>query len=248
MTRQQALDLEVRNRVARRVRVERMPHRVMTVATDRCFDPTASRARAAADKCQVATVEQPLADKVLQPAVSFFGACDDQQPRGVPVEAVHDAGTVRHVSPGDPAIEQRLYERPSRMARGGMDDHSRGLVHHEQVFVLVGNAEVARLRLKRHVLLLRDVHLQQLPALDPVAFRARAAVDPHYSGRQQTLGLGARGDFGQRGDKPVEPFAGSLGRNAEAYSQRRASPSRIAANRMPTPTTMKVSARLKAGQ
>src|SRR5207237_131354 len=106
------------------------------------------------------------------------------------------------------------------MARGGMDDHARGLVHHEQVFVLVGNAEVARLRLKRHVLLLRDVHLQQLPALDPVAFRARAAVDPHYSGRQQTLGLGARGDFGQRGDKPVEPFAGSPGWRAPERAQK----------------------------
>jgi hypothetical protein len=92
------------------------------------------------------------------------------------------------------------------------------------------------------------IDLQELPARKPMALRPCLAVHPHGAIRQQSLGLGTGGDLPQRCDEPVEPLAGSLGRYAQTDCQRRASPSRIAAKRMPTPTTMKVSARLKAGQ
>ena len=129
-----------------------------------------------------------------------------------------------------------------------MHDETRRLVDHEQMLVLVGDPQLALLRLQRDVLPLRHLHLQPLAALEPVALRTQLAIDPHRSGREQALGLSARGDLGQGRDEPVEPLAGSFGRDVERYCDRRVSPSRIAAKRMATPTTMKVSARLKAGQ
>jgi hypothetical protein len=102
--------------------------------------------------------------------------------------------------------------------------------------------------LERGVFALPWIDLQQLAARKPVALRPRLAVHLHRAIGQQSLGFGTGCDLRQRCDEPIEPLAGSLGRYAQTDRQRRASPSRIAAKRMPTPTTMKVSARLKAGQ
>ena len=161
-----------------------------------------------------------------------------------------DAGAFRHVTARDPALEQRLHEGPTRVARRGMDDHPRRLVDNEQMRILVGDPQIARLRLQGDVPPLGGIYLQQLAAGEAVALRARLAVHPHCTAREQALGFGARGDLRQCGNEPVEPLAGSVGGNPEAdrKAQRRVSPSRIAAKRMLTPTTMNVSARLKAGQ
>ena len=51
---EQPLDLEVRDGVARRVGVERVPRRLAAVAADRRLDPPRARARPAADERQVA--------------------------------------------------------------------------------------------------------------------------------------------------------------------------------------------------
>jgi hypothetical protein len=158
-----------------------------------------------------------------------------------------DAGAVGDLAAGDPVLEQRLHQRSARVPGGGMDDHSRRLVDDEQMLVLVRDPQLAPLRLQGDALPLPGIDLQQLSAREPVALRARFAVHPYRAGPEQALGLGARGDLRQRGKEPVEPLAGSFGRNQNVYRER-VSPSRIAAKRMPTPTTMKVSARLKAGQ
>jgi hypothetical protein len=129
-----------------------------------------------------------------------------------------------------------------------VDDHAGRLVDDEQVLVLVCNPQVARLRLQNRLHPLARVDLDELPAHQPVALRPGLAVNPNGPARDQTFGLGTRGDVRQRGDEPVEPLAGSNGRNPKREGQWRLSPSRIAAKRMPTPTTMNVSARLKAGQ
>ena len=246
--RQEAFDLEVRDRLAWRVRIERPPQRVVTVAADRRLDPAGAGPRPAADERQVAAVERSLPNEVLEPGIGLLGTGDDQQPRGVAVETMDDAGALRYVAARDPAIEQRLHQRPARVARGRMDDDSGGLVDDEQVLVLVCDSQIACLWLEDDVLPFPGVHLHQLSAQEAVALGPLLAVDPHCPAREQALGLGARGDLRHRGDEPVEALAGSVSRNAETDRQRRVSPSRIAAKRMPTPTTMKVSARLNAGQ
>src|SRR4051812_20308529 len=149
-----------------------------------------------------------------------------------------DAGALRYVAARDPAIEQRLHQRPAWVARGRMDDDSGGLVDDEQVLVLVCDSQIACLWLEDDVLLFSGVHLHQLSAQEAVALGPLLAVDPHCPAREQALGLRARGDLRQRGDEPVEALAGSVSRNAETDRQRRGAPGRIAAERMPAPTTM----------
>ena len=55
--REQLDDVEMRHGVARRVRVERVPERIVAVAADRRLDPSAPRARPAADKREVVPLE-----------------------------------------------------------------------------------------------------------------------------------------------------------------------------------------------
>jgi hypothetical protein len=127
-------------------------------------------------------------------------------------------------------------------------DDARRLVDDEQVLVLIWNAQLLRLGLERAVRLLDRCDLDQLTGREPVAFRLRLAVDPDPPADDQTLGFGTRGDLRQRCDEPVEPLPRRGFRNTNPDAQWRVSPSTIAAKRMPTPTTMNVSARLKAGQ
>src|SRR5690242_910966 len=87
---EQALDLEVRDRLARRVGVERVACRLAAVAADRRFDPPGPRARAAADERLVATLELAPPDELLQLLVGLLAAGDDQKAGRVAVEAVDD--------------------------------------------------------------------------------------------------------------------------------------------------------------
>jgi len=216
MARQQPLELEMGDRLARRIRVQRLTESVVTVTAERRLDPAASRARPAADERQVAAVEQSLADEILKPAVGLLGPGDDKESRRVAVEAVDDARPLRDVPPGDPSREERLHERPARVARRGMDDDPGRLVDDEQVLVLVGDPQLALLGLEGDVVPLLDVHFQQLSALEPVALLARLTVQAHRPGGEQALGFAARGDLGQCCNEPVEPLAGGVGRNANA--------------------------------
>jgi hypothetical protein len=94
-----------------------------------------------------------------------------------------------------------------------MDDDPSGLVHDQQVFVLIGDSELAFLRLQDGVLPLDDVHLELLAAPEPGALRASLAVQPYCSGDEQALCFTARTHLRQAGDEPVEPFTRSVGRD-----------------------------------
>src|SRR3954471_17795261 len=115
------------------------------------------------------------------------------------------------------------------------------------MLVLVRNPQLERLRLQRHGFPGDDRKLDLLPALEPKALGARLTAAPPRSGLEEAFRLGSRRTRGKRGEEPVEPLAGCLGWNP-GYDRGRASPSRIAAKKIPTPRTMNVSARLKAGQ
>src|SRR3954471_20160556 len=94
MPREELDELEVRDRVARLVRIERVAHRLTAVAADRRLDATAARARAAGHGPQVMTPRPPSPHELLQPFVRLFGARDDHEPGRVAVEAVHDSRAV----------------------------------------------------------------------------------------------------------------------------------------------------------
>ena len=65
------------------------------------------------------------------------------QPRGVLVEAVDDARPARAADVGDAGrvVEQRVHQRAARHPGAGVDDEPGGLVHHQQVLVLVDDVE-----------------------------------------------------------------------------------------------------------
>src|SRR4051812_48381841 len=89
---EQPLDLEVRDRLARRVAVERVARRPAPGAADRRLDPPGPGARPAADERLVATLEGVLAHELLQLRVCLLAARDREQAGRVAVEPVDDAG------------------------------------------------------------------------------------------------------------------------------------------------------------
>ena len=171
VVRQRALGLEVRDGGMRIVGVggDLRPH--TAVAAERRVDRPAPRRRPALDQRQVLAGDLALAQRGLQRGVDRLAARQHEQPRGVAVEPVHDAGT-RRVGPAGDEPVQRLDERPDRMPVPGMDDDARGLVDHQQVLVLVGDPE----RRRRDVgvdLGLRRLERHQLTADQQVTLRPR---------------------------------------------------------------------------
>src|SRR3954469_23054300 len=131
------------------------------------------------------------------------------------------------------------------MARRRMDDDARRLVHHQDVLVLPDDLERHVLALEPDRRRLGNRQLELLAALEPVRLGLPLPVDERRALLQQPLGRPARADLGPRGDEAVEPLARGLGWDPDSQ---RVSPISSATNRIATPTTMKLSARLKAGQ
>ncbi len=110
---------------------------------------------------------------------------------------------------------------------------------------------VDRLGLRARVAL-RDLRRDLLPALEPVALRPALAVDEHRAGGDQPLGERARVELRALGEDAVEPGPGLAAQERERGAVPRRglvrSDATNEAKSSPTPTTMKVSARLNAGQ
>ena len=91
-----------------------------------------------------------------------------------------------------------------------------------------------------------------LPAEELVALGALFPVDEHGTGHEEPLGRSARAHLRQSGEVAVEPLARGPRRDDEPLQRLGARGSRSertsAARRIPTPITMKLSARLNAGQ
>src|SRR5207244_2698947 len=92
--REELHDLEVRNGVPRRLRVERVPQWIAAVAADRCLDPPAAGPRTAHDECAVLPLERAPAHEGLEPPMRLVGARDDHQAGCVAIESMHDPGPV----------------------------------------------------------------------------------------------------------------------------------------------------------
>src|SRR6478609_8264380 len=172
---EELLELEVRHGHAWRVRVERVPEPVVAVATDRRVDRAAARPRPARDEREVLARQRPTTHKPLQPRAGLVRTRDDEQPRGVAVEAVDDSGPFLLPALG-PRGRERLRERAARVTGSREHDDACGLVHDEEVLVGVGDRELGwldiRLRLGRH----RRLDLELFPAGKLVALAASPPV------------------------------------------------------------------------
>jgi hypothetical protein len=132
-----------------------------------------------------------------------------------------------------------------------MHHDARGLVHDEEMLVGVADRELRR---RNRRLLDRgggSLDLDLLPACELVALPAGLSVHEHGSSRQQPLCRGPGAHVGQPGEIAVEPLSRGLGRDPQVQrvdARGSRSARRSAASRIPTPITMKLSARLNAGQ
>ncbi len=92
---------------------------------------------------QVAAADTTLAQRVRQPSVSLVVLGDQQQPRRILVQAVHDP---RAQHPADSRevihlVEQRVYQSTRAVAGRRMHHHPCRLVQDQQVRVLVQDVE-----------------------------------------------------------------------------------------------------------
>ena len=214
MRRQDLDDLELGHGVLRGVGIERAARRVALVSADRCLDAPTAGARPAADEGEVLPLEGAAPHEPLEAVICLLCPGDDQEARGVAVEAVDDARTFQLAS-RETAVQRALYERSGGVTRARVDDEPGGLVHDEEVLVLVGDAELERPVLDVRGRIRSCLDVDRLARGEAVAFRAGDAVDRDRSGRDQPLGNRARGDVGELGDEAVEPLAGLVLRDAQ---------------------------------
>jgi hypothetical protein len=215
--RQQSLDLEVCDRVPRGVGVEGLAERIVAVAPDWSLDPASVRAGPPPDECEVAPLDQPFADEVLQPPVGLLGASDDEQPRRIPVEPVDDPRPLGDIPSRDSSLQQCVHERPAPVAGRRVNDEPRRLVDDQEMLVLVGDAELSLLGFESAFGFDGWLDLEQLAPLEPVTLRSLRAVDPDRARCNETLRASSRADLRQRRDEPVEPLPGRLAGNADSY-------------------------------
>lgn len=91
--------------------------------------------------------------------VRDLGLGDDDQAARILVEAMHDTGPPDPSDAGKTGAamgEQRVDEGSFQVSRGGVDDHSRRLVDHDQVWILKADIESNRLGRRRCILNLRQ--------------------------------------------------------------------------------------------
>jgi hypothetical protein len=132
-----------------------------------------------------------------------------------------------------------------------MDDHARGLVDDEEVLVGVRDLELGRRGQRLRRFRRRRLDLDLLATRELVALSQGLPVDENRAGGEQPLRSGPRADLGQRGEVAVEPLSSGLRRDEalQCFGARGSRSARASAtSRMPTPITMKLSARLNAGQ
>ena len=133
----------------------------------------------------------------------------DNEAAGVPVDAVDNAGTLLapHAGQALPAvIQQGVDQGPVRVPRRRMHHHPRGLVHHDDVLVLVYHVQGNILGPGFRLLRLRQRHLQHLSRLDPQVLRHRAAPVRNASLLQKPGSGGAGQPLQPPGQQAVRPL------------------------------------------
>ena len=203
------LDLEMRDRGARLVGGGRVQRAVAAVAADGGVDRPRARVGPADDERQVLAPDTAVSHRLLECPVDRVALRDDEQPRRVLVQAVHDARAEWVVAARGPA-RQRLRERPGVVARRRMDGDAGRLVDDDQVVVLVDDLErdvVGAGGVGRRLGDRRD--LDRVARLQDVALLARLATDGDGTGVDQLLRGGARADPLVLAERGVQPLARS---------------------------------------
>ena len=142
----------------------------------------------------------------------------DDEARGVPVDAVDDAGALLPADAGEgvPAVvEEGVDQRPVGVARSGMHHQPLGLIDDDDVSVLVENVQGDVLGDERRFVRLRQCDGHGLAAPEAVVFRQGLPFRCDPALRQEP-GCGGAGQLLPPGTEPgVHALAGVLRRDRE---------------------------------
>ena len=160
--------------------------------------------------------------------VCCIGFRHHQQPAGVAVDAVNDAGTNNTVDAGElvtAVIQQRMHQRSGGMAGCGVHHHALGFIHHQQVGVLIDDIQRNVLRFQRQRLRFRQGDLDDIAATLAVVFGNRRSVHQHrLLFHAQLHCRTCHLQITLRCGKPlVQTFAGELLRYRKSYMFRHSS-------------------------
>ena len=114
----------------------------------------------------------------LQRGVAF---CDDEQTRGVAIEAMHEAGA-QHVARKRflDVRQKRVDERAAGCAVRRMRHHSGRLVDHEQIVVFVQNRQLDRFGVRDECTRRRNFELEHVAFFQQKARLRGCAVDQNF--------------------------------------------------------------------
>src|ERR671922_489407 len=211
-------ELEVRDGVARAVRVQRLARWISPVAPDRRLDPSLARSWPPSDERGVRALEPVAPDEPLKALVGLVRASDDEQSRRVAVEPVDDSRAFL-VSAGGAVGEDAVDQGAGRMAGRRVDDDAGRLVDDQQLVVFVRDPELDLLGRELRSGFGRFV-FDLLPTSEPTALGRRLAVNRHTAGLEQPFRGCAGSDLRQVGEEPVEPQPGRAVRNGDSSQER----------------------------
>src|SRR5205085_8515108 len=183
-----------------------------------------------------------------QRVVPTCGAGCEEQPAGIAIEAVHDAGPHRIPHRGDvgKAGEEAVDERAPRVAGTRMHDEICRLVDDDQVVVDVPHVELhVVVGFGRRIGLRLAEQLDDRALPEPVALGHRAPVHEHISVVQECLYRRSRPACEQR-HRPVEALAVERGRHNEGLRHESLA-SIVRTTSTMAPTVTHESARLNSG-
>ena len=145
-----------------------------------------------------------------------FGS--DDQARGVPVDAVDDAGPLfpAHAGKAVAAVAQQgVDQRAVAVARGGVDHHARGLVDHDHVLVLIDHVQRDVLGQQGAVRGLGQGDGDLLSARELIVLGRPFPVDQHRAALDELLGSGSAHALQRGGEEAVDAPAGVLRAGAQ---------------------------------
>lgn len=170
------------------------------------------RNRHAPDDRPVDTVDVMRGELGDQPLVSRLGLGSHQHAAGVLVQSMNDARTAGVADPRQPVAamgEKGVYQRPIRIARGGMDHEASRFIDNDQMVILEQNVQWHGLG---HEVEFFDRRHRQHPALARPSLRRRVERRPGFAfqlpGLDQAAQAGPRQGGQGIGQEPVEALAG----------------------------------------
>ena len=162
---------------------------------------------------EVGLFDLPPGELLGERAVGAVVLGHEDHPGGALVEAVDDAGPHHAADAGEVGDrgQQRVHERPPRVPGSRVHDHARGLVHGDEIRVLVQDLDRDILGQGRRRDRRGQRDFDQVAVPNGEVIGGHRTVDRDHPGADQGLPPAARDIGNKPRDELVEPHSGGLG-------------------------------------